>query len=426
MPCIGFLRGPLTFVSPRLRYAEVSDTPSGASDYAEWDGQMTDLASLTTMEVDALTDVDGGLNLTDGHARFDLTAEQAAIVARIPEMFALASCHSFRSIETRAHDTFLRAIGQHTAPIGTGRILSCYSSTLATDIVARALPVGGTIAVLHPTFDNIADLFVTRGLRLVPLSEEQLLARDWPTPPVGAVVITHPNNPTGLVTPRDHLRSLAEHSVRYGQTVIIDASFRGQVRDAQYDTYAVLDAAGADWITIEDTGKLWPTHELKIGLLAYSERTRLPIERAFSESLLAASPVVLQLIEALATDWVDGGYERARELVEHNRRILRDAIAPVGLRLADPASQISVARIDLSGDSPDSSLLYKEMLSRGVHLLPCGPFHWADPDDGLRYLRISLARPVEMVETAARTLAQTYRDLSAGSFRSGSRGSPDP
>jgi aspartate/methionine/tyrosine aminotransferase len=364
------------------------------------------------MEVDALTDLDGGLNLTDGHARLLLSAQQAAVVEQIPEMFAEASRRPFPDIERDAHTAFLSAIGQRTAPVGTGRILSCYSSTLATDIVARALPVGATVAVLHPTFDNIADLFVTRGLSLVPLPEEALLAQDWPGPPVDAIVVTHPNNPTGLVTPEGHLRSLAEHAVRHGQTVIIDASFRGQVRQAQYDSYAVLEAAGADWICIEDTGKLWPVHELKIGLLAYSERTVLPIERAFSESLLAASPVVLQLVKGLATDWRNGGYERAKDLVERNRAAVREAIEPVGLRLADPHSQISVARVELPGGGPDSAVLYENLLARGVHVLPCAPFHWADPESGLRFIRLSLGRPFEVVRAGARTLAEAYRKLS--------------
>ena len=373
---------------------------------------MSDLANLTTMEVDALTDADGGLNLTDGHARLVLSAEQAAIVARIPAMFAEASRRSFPDIEREAHAAFLGAIGQHSAPVGSGRILSCYSSTLATDIVARALPAGATVAVLHPTFDNIADLLVTRGLSLVPLSEEALLDRDWPGPPVSAIMVTHPNNPTGLVTPEGHLRSLAEHAVHHGQTIIIDASFRGQVRAAQYDTYRVLEAAGADWIVIEDTGKLWPTHELKLGLLAYSERTVLTIERAFSESLLAASPVVLQLVKALAADWADGGYERSRETLERNRSVVKQTIGSVGLSLADPASEISVARIELPEDGPDSAQLYKDMLGRGVHVLPCPPFHWADPKSGLRFVRVSLARPFETVDAAARALAESYRDLS--------------
>lgn len=374
---------------------------------------ITELANLTAMEVDALTDIDGGLNLTDGHARLPLSAEQAAIVARIPAMFTEASRRAFPDIEREAHAAFLRAVGQHTAPIGTGRILSCYSSTLATDIVARALPTGTTIAVLHPTFDNIADLFTTRGLSLTPLSEAQLLEQDWPGPPVGAIVVTHPNNPTGLVTPEGHLRSLAEHAARHGQTVVIDASFRGQVLAAQYDTYAVLEAAGADWIVIEDTGKLWPTHELKIGLLAYSARTGLPIDRAFSESLLAASPVVLQLITALAQDWENGGRVRAAAAVERNRAAVREAVEGAGLRLADPDSQISVARVELPADGPDSSLLYKDLVTRGVHVLPCAPFHWADPESGQRFIRLSLARPSEVVRTGARKLAESYRRLSA-------------
>lgn len=372
---------------------------------------MTEIVNLTTMEVDALMDVDGGLNLTDGHARLVLTPQQSDIVARIPEMFVEATRLPFSEIELAAHKAFFSAVGQHTAPVGTGRILSCYSSTLATDIVARALPAGATVAVLHPTFDNIADLLRTRGLELVPMSEEDLLAKKWPGAPVDAIVVTLPNNPTGLITPEGHLRSLAEHAARNNQTVIIDASFRGQVRDAQYDTYAVLDAAGCAWITIEDTGKLWPTHELKIGMLAYSERTDLPIEYAFSESLLAASPVVLQLITDLAGDWVDGGYERARDLVERNRATVKETIGRVGLQLADPDSQISVARIELPEEGPDSAVLHKEMLVRGVHVLPCAPFHWADPESGLRYIRISLARPFETVQKAVQTMAEAYRDL---------------
>jgi aspartate/methionine/tyrosine aminotransferase len=374
---------------------------------------MPELANLTAMEVAALTDSDGGVNLTDGHARLVLSDEQAIVISRIPEMFAEASGRPFPEIEREAHTAFLHAIGQRSAPIGSGRILSCYSSTLATDIVARALPAGAIIAVLHPTFDNIADLLVTRGLRLQPLSEEELLDMAWPGRPVQAIVVTHPNNPTGLVTPAGHLRSLAAHAARHGQTVIIDASFRGQVRDAQYDTYAILDQAGADWIIIEDTGKLWPTHELKIGLLAYSARTRLPIKRAFSESLLSASPVVLQLIGALARDWTDGGYERARAVIDRNRAALSAAIEPAGLQLADPESQISVARVELPANGPDSSLLYKDMLARGVHVLPCAPFHWADPQAGQRYIRLSLARPFAAVAVAARTLAQSYLDVSA-------------
>ncbi|WP_207222848.1 aminotransferase class I/II-fold pyridoxal phosphate-dependent enzyme [Herbihabitans rhizosphaerae] len=362
------------------------------------------------MEVAALTDINGGLNLTDGHARLALSNEQAEVIEQFPTLFHEASRRRFADIETEAHRVFFDTIGQHTAPVGTGRILSCYSSTLATDIVARALPVGTKVALLHPTFDNIADLFRTRGLSLTALSEADLMEQRWPSA-VDVIAITHPNNPTGLVTPPDHLRSLAEHAARAGQTVIVDAAFRGQVRSAQYDTYAILDAAGVDWITFEDTGKLWPMHEMKIGMLVFSERHAAAIEAAFAESLLSASPAVLLLVRELARDWAAGGFESARALVERNRRIVSDEIGRVGLELADPKSEISVARIQLPAGGPDSAKLYREMVGRGVHVLPCPPFHWANPEEGLRLIRVSLARPSDAVEAAARTLASTFAEL---------------
>ncbi len=373
---------------------------------------MTVLDNLTKMEVAALTDINGGLNLTDGHARLPLSPSQTKVIARFPDLFGEASRRRFADIETETHRIFFDTVGQHSAPVGTGRILSCYSSTLATDIVARALSQGTEVALLHPTFDNIADLFRTRGLRLRPFSEDDLLARRWPGRPVDVIAITHPNNPTGLVTPPEHLRSLAEHAARHGQTVIVDAAFRGQVEAAQYDTYEILDAAGADWITFEDTGKLWPMHELKIGMLAFSPKHADAIEAAFAESLLSASPAVLVLIRELAKDWADGGFAHATALIEHNRGVVASEIGEVGLPLADPDSQISVARVRLPEGGPDSAKLYTEMVRRGVHVLPCPPFHWADPDEGLRLIRLSLARPTEAVQAAARTLAQTFADLS--------------
>jgi aspartate/methionine/tyrosine aminotransferase len=372
---------------------------------------MNERASLTAMEFDALTGRDCGINLTDGHARFPLSGEQAAIIDCIPAMFAEASRRPFSEIEHAAHAAFFNAIGQLSAPVGTGRILSCYSSTLATDIVARAMPADTVIAVLHPTFDNISDLLAARGHSLVPLSESMVRDRRWPVPPTRAIMVAHPNNPTGLIMTEKHLRSLGEHAVRYRQTVIIDASFRGQVRAAQYDTYAVLDAVGADWIFIEDTGKLWPVHELKIGLLAYSGRTDLPIERAFSESLLAVSPVVLQLVTALAADWRVGGYERARRMVERSRAAVRTAIEREGLRLAEPASRISVAQIELPARGPDAVSLYKELLARGVHVLPCARFYWAEPALGSHLIRLSLARPFDVVAAGAQELVRAYRAL---------------
>ena len=85
---------------------------------------MIDVGNLTLMEVHALTDAGGGLNLTDGHARLVLSPQQTAIVEQIPQMFTEATRRPFPDIEREAHAAFMAAIGQHSAPVGSGRILS--------------------------------------------------------------------------------------------------------------------------------------------------------------------------------------------------------------------------------------------------------------------------------------------------------------
>lgn len=102
-----------------------------------------------------------------------------------------------------------------------------------------------------------------------------------------------------------------------------------------------------------------------------------------------------------------------RGLVERNRTVLRQTIPTVGPVLDDPASQIGVAQIGLPADGPDAWLLYKDLLKRGAHVLPCAPFHWTTPEEGLRFIRLSQARPFETVQAASRALADTYRALSA-------------
>lgn len=61
-------------------------------------------------------------------------------------------------------------------------------------------------------------------------------------------------------------------------------------------------------------------------------------------------------------------------------------------------------RVQLPKGGPDSAKLYTEMVRRGVHVLPCPPFHWANPDEGMLLIRLSRARPTGAVQTAARTL----------------------
>lgn len=369
--------------------------------------------SLTSLEAEALASPDKELNLTDGHPRGQLTTSQRAIASTIPAMFDEAFKRPFQDIERDAHTAFFGATGQLTAPVGTGRSLSTYSSTIALDIVARVLAERmREVAVLHPTFDNIADLFRARGLGLRPISQEQVDSGSWhPPADVGAVVVVTPNNPTGWVLQRESLQRLATDCAERGQVLVMDASFRGQDPRAHYDTYQVLEEAGTEWAVVEDTGKLWSVSELKAGFLSWSPRSTLRFINAFDEVMLSVSAVILLLITKMATDAKAGGFEEMRQGLEANRSLLAGILADTPMELADPDSRISVARVTLPEGGPDAHDAYRSLVQLGIHTLPCSRFYWARPSDGDQQLRLSLSRPAATVETAARALATIYRPI---------------
>jgi enduracididine biosynthesis enzyme MppP len=365
--------------------------------------------TLTHLEIKALR---GGLNVSDGHPRMPLTAAQERIVAGLADLFHEALRRPFEEVEEQAQRAFLHGIGQRSAPIGTGRLVSCYSSSTAMDIVARTLAGRfSTVALVHPTFDNIADLLRARGLTLVPVAEHELDGERPPQlpPEVGAVFVTTPNNPTGWVLPADALARLAESCARAGRVLAMDTCFRPQDPRAQYDTYEILDESGVEWVLIEDTGKVWPMLELKAGFLAWGERTDLPLLDAFSDVLLSISPMVLLLVQRLAEDGAAGGYRELHRLLAGNRALLADILADSPLMVADPDSRISVARITWDSAGPDAHSVYEDLARQGLNTLPCGPFHWARPEEGRRLLRVALARGSADVSAAARLLGETAR-----------------
>lgn len=364
---------------------------------------------LTTLENKAISN---GLNVSDGHPRMPPTPGQRAIIATLGDLYDEAVKRYFEEVEEETHRTFLYGLGQHTAPVGTGRLLSCYSSSVAMDLVARTLAERMTsVALIHPTFDNIPDLLLARNLKLVPLSERQIDdGFDLPDE-VGAVFVTTPNNPTGWVLGEERLAEIAAWCAETGRVLAMDTCFRGQDTRAQYDTYRVLEDSGAEWVVIEDTGKLWPMLELKAGFLAWGSETRLELKEAFDDVLLSASPLILLLITRLARDAGDGGYAELSRLLEGNRRTLREFVEPAGLTLMDPGSRISVARLKLPDIAGTSMEFYELLLEHDVHVLPCDAFHWADNAGGEREIRVALARSPEELRTAAAALADASARL---------------
>ena len=362
-------------------------------------------SNLTQFEFLALN---SALNLADGHARQELTDGQALVVEDLPSMWAASMKRPVEEVERDAQRAYLEMLGQHGHPVDEGRVLSCYSSSVAMEILARSLATRtDAVALIHPTFDNIPDILRGVGLRLVPVPENAMHAADDLDAElmgaVGCLFVTTPNNPTGRVLSESRLRRLAAQCADHDVVLALDTSFRGFDPAAHYDHYAVLEASGCRWVVIEDTGKLWPTLELKVGMLVPSVGVGLPLAKIYSDILLGVSPLVLSMIERLSADAAAGGLARLHAFIAGNQTVVRDVLSDVpGVRFCDPGSKVSVERVHVGELA--AMRVWAELARRHVFLLPCRRFHWADPAQGDHTLRIALSRPRATVTAGAEAL----------------------
>jgi hypothetical protein len=51
---------------------------------------------------------------------------------------------------------------------------------------------------------------------------------------------------------------------------------------------------------------------------------------------------------------------------------------------------------------------WRDLSERGVHVLPCRQFFWADPQAGERFVRVALSRPAAAVTSAATTIRRYF------------------
>lgn len=385
--------------------------PEPASDgrpvTAEPDGE-TVAANLTQFELRAER---SGLNLADGHARQPLTASQSRVIDRLPELFRRAQRGVVPELDREAQTTFLSALGQHRALV-CAEVLSCYSSSVAMEILARALWAAGLrrVGLIHPTFDNIPDILRGVGLRLSPVSEETLRRSDGlADEAIDVLFVTSPNNPTGTVLPEDLLAHWAGWCAERGVVLALDTCFRGFDPRAQYDHYRVLDDSGAEWVVIEDTGKMFPSLDLKVGFLAYARGVRMPLRHVYTDILLGVSPAILCLVTALADDAAMGGLAALHRFIGEHRALVRSALPDRG---PDPDSRISVERLALPAGLR-ASRVAADLRERDVHVLPGPKFHWADPAEGESFIRIALSRPREVVREGAEVV-RSYLEERAG------------
>lgn len=346
---------------------------------------------LTVYEWNALT---SPCNLADGHPRQSLQPAQEAMLWRLPSLFL--ESHSGHEVEAkeRFEKAFFEFAGQSAAR-ALDPPLSQYSGSVAIELLANYLRMHRkTVAFLHPSFDSIADTLRRHNVPLTPLDEDMLAALSETSPklPVDALYIVCPNNPTGRCLTETQFRNIVAYCKKYNLLLIIDFCFRFYGDFWGYDQYDILQSAGIDFITTEDTGKIWPAADVKLGMVLASRSIYPELKTISDDFLLSVSPFVFALLTCYIELEQPGSMRIWSQRVAHkNRRILRSILAASPIKSVSGTTAMSVEWLQLPR-AWQAALFAEHLATKGVQVLPGERFYWNDHAQGARYIRIALLR----------------------------------
>jgi aspartate/methionine/tyrosine aminotransferase len=374
--------------------------------------------NLTGYEIDSLP---RAYNLTDGHAFRRWLAAEEAVIDRSPQFFKENNRRRQLAIEREYVRDFAELARQTWDEDALGYLM-CFTASMAFEIVANYLRLNRlSLSLIEPCFDNLADIFHRHRIPLHPVPDTLLEAprdafeRALNTLDADAICLVTPNNPTGLTLAEGNLRSLLAFCKQRHKLLILDNCFRAYLpRHLVYDQYRLVLESGVDAVLVEDTGKTWPTSEIKAPFFA-ATRARGLFDRIYdiyTDFLLHVSPAGIKLVHEFIRLSAKDDLRSVHEVVRVNRKALYDSLEGTFLTPCErPFASVAWLHIDhaLTG------LELKRVLDEhGVFVLPGDHFFWHDRGRGERFIRVALVRDADMFREAAALLADVCRKIPVG------------
>jgi aspartate/methionine/tyrosine aminotransferase len=338
-------------------------------------------------------------NLADGHAHQKLSAVQITDLGDLTHTLTSIESKSQRDRELDLLDAFNSVSGQSAEAESA---FLHYSCSVSIDLVSRLLREKSIrrVALITPTFDNIPLLLRRHGCQLLPIDSRIWASDEYRKRALAAcdaLFLVCPNNPTGFLPLREHFELLLADASAAGCLVIVDFSFRLYTDWHTFDQYEIARRIpNLRFIFLEDSGKVYPAAELKVGIANVSRGIVDELEQITDELLLNVSPMVLYSVASLMwSDRRSAGLSsdrvlEAARIVSINRKLLRVALSGFPVSVESQSSHISVEWVKLR--HPASTEITERMGEWGLAILPGPPFTWNDPHEGQRYVRIALAR----------------------------------
>lgn len=378
-----------------------------------WQKQVTS-ENLTQEEIPVLI---RKYNLADGHVHRKWDSGLDDIIDNLGDIFKEVSREQLPYLENEFLERFYGLTKQEFNPERT-EYFFCTSASMALEIIANHLRKNKkNLSLIEPCFDNLADIFRRHGVALESLPDEVIVKGNLEDYLENnhslAVCIVSPNNPTGTTLKKEDLETLIKSCKERNKLLIIDSSFRVYNPSYFWDQYGRLNDSDVNYIVIEDTGKTWPTHELKLSVLAVSKSLFRDIYDIYSDMILHISPFTIKLL----TKYLENSHRQnlcdVRDAIQKNRETLYKTIDGTILTPTEqPFMSISWLRIN---DDRNATDIQKYLDTNGVSILPGTYFYWSDKQKGESFIRISLARDPKSFSEAAKQLGDFIRKYQNGS-----------
>jgi len=241
-----------------------------------------------------------------------------------------------KELEINGDDSYGYAPLQQAIAAHHGADPDCIVESAGTSManhlaMAAIIEPGDEVLIEHPAYGPILDIaqYLQANVKRFRRVEENGWAIDPEevcrciTPKTRLIVITNLHNPTSVLTPKSVLRDIGDTARSVGALVLVDEVYLDAVYEGTPRTSFHL---GPEFVVTSSLTKLYGVSGLRCGWILAQPELAWKMRRL--NDLYSATPVFPgELLSVAAFKHLNLLRERARHIVEADRKLLRDFLA---------------------------------------------------------------------------------------------------
>lgn len=262
--------------------------------------------------------------------------------------------------------------------------ITCGATEALVAVTFALLDPGDEVVMFEPWYENYQPNAILAGAtpRLVQLREpdwtfdEQELRNAFTTR-TKAMIICHPNNPTGKVYTRDELELIAELCQRWDVTLVVDSIYEHihYLGPGGYLPPARIEGLEDRTITVNAMSKTYAVTGWRVGWTIAPPALTQAI-RKVHDFLTIAAPAPLQAAGVTALELPASYYDDLATKYQERRDLLCDALEEIGFELRRPDGSYYVLtdtrRLDKDRDG--AAFARRLITEIGVSCVPAASF----------------------------------------------------